>query len=64
MSRRSFDPLACVPSPEAIREKLSETLTTAERLRILLDLAERLNLPVTTADTLATATDQQGVSRE
>ena len=52
LSRKPYDPLTLVPSPEAIRERLTETLTLAERLRILLDLAERLRLPVTTADQL------------
>lgn len=52
MPRRPYDPLDCIPSPDAIRERLSQTLTLAERLRILLDLAERLRLPLTTADRL------------
>lgn len=52
MSRKSFNPLTCIPPPDAIRERLTETLTLAERLRILLDLAERLQLPVKTADQL------------
>lgn len=50
MPRKPFNPLALIPSPDAIRERLAETETLAERLRILLDLAERLRLPVTTAD--------------
>jgi hypothetical protein len=49
MPRKPYDPLACIPSPDAIRARLTETLTLAERLRVLLDLAERLRLPVTTA---------------
>jgi hypothetical protein len=43
--KKPYDPLAVVPSPEAIRERLTETLTLAERLRILLDLSERLRRP-------------------
>ena len=39
---RTLDPLACIPSPEAVRRKLEETLTLAERLRVLLDLSERI----------------------
>jgi hypothetical protein len=35
-----------------IRKKLSETLTLAERLRLLLDLSERLGRTATPADTL------------
>ncbi|MCE9568159.1 MAG: hypothetical protein K8U57_39655 [Planctomycetes bacterium] len=52
MARKAFDPLQFVPSPEAIREQLTETETLAQRLRILLDVAERLRLPLTTGDTL------------
>ena len=50
MPRKPYDPLAVIPTPEAIRERLTETLTLAERLRVLLDLAERLHLPLATAD--------------
>lgn len=62
MPRKHYDPLAMIPSPEAIRERLTETLTLAERLRILLDLAERLNLPLTTADQMA-AVDGRSAAR-
>lgn len=61
MARQPYDPLAFVPSPEAIRDKLRETLTQAERLRLLLDLAERLRLPIVTADTLTPSADRKGV---
>ena len=53
MPRKLYDPLAVIPSPEAIRERLTETLTLAERLRMLLDLAERLRLPLAPASGLA-----------
>lgn len=53
MARRPYDPLDFVPSPEIVRQKLTETLTLAERLRILLELAEQLRLTITTADRLA-----------
>ena len=53
MPRRPYDPLAVIPSPEAVRARLHETLTLAERLRILLDLAERLHLPLVPASDLA-----------
>ena len=46
MSRKPYDPLAVIPSPEAIRQRLTETLVLAERLRILLELAERLQSPL------------------
>ncbi|HMP00940.1 MAG TPA: hypothetical protein PKD86_15695 [Gemmatales bacterium] len=59
MPRKRYDPLAMIPSPEAIRERLTETLTLAERLRVLLDLAERLRLPVTTADQMTAPDDDK-----
>jgi hypothetical protein len=51
-----YDPLDFVPSPEIVRQRLTETLTLAERLHILLDLAERLRRPVITAGRLPTPT--------
>ncbi len=45
MARRSFDPLVLIPPAHVIREKLRETELLAARLRIMLDLAERLELP-------------------
>ena len=64
MPRTPYDPLAVIPSPDAIRQRLTETLTLAERLRILLELAERLRLPVTTADRLpAPIPNAKGVAR-
>lgn len=53
MPRKPYDPLAAIPSPDAIRQRLTETLTLAERLRILLDLAERLRLPLVSASDLS-----------
>jgi hypothetical protein len=44
MPRKEYDPLALIPSPEAIRQRLSQTLVLAEKLRILLEVAERLRL--------------------
>jgi len=66
LPRKRYDPLAMIPSPDAIRERLTETLTLAERLRVLLDLAERLRLPITTADKLPAldADKAKGVGRE
>ena len=61
MTRRPYDPLDCIPSPDVIREKLREALTQAERLRILLDVAERLHLPVTTADNQTVPADRKAV---
>jgi hypothetical protein len=48
--KQQYDPLARIPSPEAIRERLSQTLALAEKWRILLEVAERLRLADTTAD--------------
>ncbi len=43
MPRKPFDPLAAIPSPGAVRAKLDETLALANRLRLLLDLSEKLD---------------------
>ena len=40
--REPVDPLACIPSSKAIREKLEELSHTAERWRILLRTAEQI----------------------
>jgi hypothetical protein len=61
MQRKPFDPLARIPSPEAIRSRLIESVTLTERLRILLDLAERLHLPLVPATELP-ATQAKGAN--
>jgi hypothetical protein len=63
LPRKPYDPLAVIPSPDALRERLAETLTLAERLRILLDLAERLRLPLVSTSDL-TARDQAKGGRD
>jgi len=63
MPRRPYDPLAAIPSPEAIRQRLTETLVLAERLRTLLELAERLRLPLTTGSTVITPVAEKAVPR-
>jgi hypothetical protein len=64
LPRKEYDPLAVIPSPEAVRERLSQTLVLAEKLRILLEVAERLRLAVTTADKLpAPNTEPKGGGR-
>ena len=63
MPRKQVDPLAVIPSPEAIRQRLTETLTLAERLRILLDLAERLHLPLVAASELPVTQYANGGTR-
>jgi len=60
MPRKEFDPLDRIPSPEAVRERLSQTLALAERLRILLELAERLRLATTTAAAPPDITEPKG----
>ena len=63
LAKKSFDPLALIPPPEAIRQRLRETVTLAERLRILLELAERLQLPLmSAADLTPTALKAEGVN--
>jgi hypothetical protein len=53
MARRPSNPLDLIPSPEAIRAKLIETRTLADRLQILLEVSERIHQPTdgTNADT-------------
>lgn len=58
MPSKHYDPLAMIPSPEAIRIRLTQAETLAERLRILLDLAERLQLPLATADQLPASAEK------
>lgn len=43
--RRSYDPLTCIPSASAVRQKLAETEELARRLRILLATAEAIAAP-------------------
>ena len=63
MSRKPYDPLAFIPSPDVIREKLRETLTLAERLRLLLDLAERIGKPNDDTTNFVTSSRTAEVSR-
>lgn len=55
MAHKPYDPLAVIPSPDAIRGRLAETETLAARLRILLELAERLHRPITPTPIRSTA---------
>ena len=61
MARKPYDPLAFVPSPDAIRETLRETQTLAERLKLLLELAERLRLPLAPASEFDRGAGGEGV---
>jgi hypothetical protein len=42
MRGKSFDPLTFIPSAAAVRKQLCETERLAERLRVLLQVAERI----------------------
>jgi hypothetical protein len=57
---RPFDPLALIPSTEAIKERLAETEVLAGRLRLLLELAERLRSPQETGQDNSDACGQEG----
>lgn len=56
---KHFDPLQWVPAPEIIRDELVAAETLAARLRILLELAERLQLPLTTGACLSASSDRR-----
>lgn len=62
MARKPYDPLAVIPSPDAVRERLADAETLAARLRILLELAERLRLPLAPACGIPAPADRRGVS--
>ncbi|MBN9518778.1 hypothetical protein J0H58_09700 [bacterium] len=62
MARRLYDPLDVIPEPGTIRERLVEAETLAQRLRVLLDLSEKLHLPVTTGDQLPEPAKRKGVA--
>jgi hypothetical protein len=42
MSRKPYDPLAYIPSPDVIRKKLTEAEQLASRLRVLLRVSEEI----------------------
>lgn len=43
MPRTPYDPLTHIPRPHIVREHLRQTELLARRLRILLDVAERVH---------------------
>jgi hypothetical protein len=43
MARRKFDPLTFIPSPDVLRRELAEYEDTARRLRILLEVSEKIH---------------------
>jgi hypothetical protein len=64
VAHRNFDPLDVIPTPETVRACLAESQLLTERLRILLDVSERLRLPLTTADRLpAVPAEGKGADR-
>ena len=42
MARRDFDPLTFIPPASVLRRRLEETESLAERFRVLLSVAERI----------------------
>lgn len=42
MPAKTANPLSAIPSADVVRRRLSETEREAEKLRILLDLAEKI----------------------
>ncbi|QEL19498.1 hypothetical protein [Limnoglobus roseus] len=63
MPQKPFDPLARIPSPGVIRQKLTETRTLAERLQILLETSERIAAADGsgyTAESVRSTSSQQG----
>jgi hypothetical protein len=58
--KQPFNPLNLIPSPEAIQKRLTETEALVERLRILLEVAERLRMPPATGDKLPTQNETKG----
>ena len=47
---RPFDPLTFIPSADVLRRRVSETEALADRFRILLDVAERIERTAPPAD--------------
>lgn len=43
MPRHDFDPLASIPQPQVVREKLQDVERIAQRLRTLLRFAEEIH---------------------
>jgi hypothetical protein len=43
MSHREYDPLAAIPRPEVVREKLNDVERIAQRLRTLLRVSEEIH---------------------
>lgn len=48
---RGFDPFSCIPSPQAIRERLEEIQEQARKLGILLRTAEEIEQEQHSANT-------------
>lgn len=61
MIQKQVDPLTYIPAPDVIRARLQETEAVADRLCILLDVAERIE--ATRDRRNVQALEGQGVSR-
>jgi len=58
MTSKTFDPLNCIPSAEAVKARLAKVLEEARRLNILLQTAEQIERPA--PDATARPTGQEG----
>lgn len=47
---RPFDPLTFIPSADVLRRRVTETQNLADRFRILLDVAEKIERTAPPAD--------------
>ncbi len=63
MGQREYDPLAVIPSAHVLRQRLETTRRLADRLRIMLDVAERLEATERTADGPPRPTPAEGGGR-
>ncbi|MBN9520484.1 hypothetical protein J0H58_18480 [bacterium] len=61
--KKEYDPLDSIPRPEFVRVRLAKSVALTERLRVLLELAEKVHLPPTTADTVTPPAARKAVSR-
>ena len=60
MARRDFDPLTFIPPAAVLRRRLLETETLAERFRVLLSVAERIERTGPTPGNAPAAADRDG----
>ena len=60
MPRRPPDPLAVIPSADVLRRQVTETQALADRFRILLDVAEKIERTARPAASPAAAVREGG----